>query len=457
MNRFLLLGLSSLLLLVGAGVWWLRSPAQNPAQDPAQEAHDEQSTALQRTAFQRQDLPLQAADSAQEAAVQTNAALVLEWNDKGLQALEDQNPELAVAAFEAALELEPNHETLLSNLANAFVAMAVAMQEQGDLAGAKMTLEGAIKRSPRSAGPYYWLGHLHMRNGDRDRAKEILEAALAAGVEHAAVLRMLADIAAVEGDLDTSVTFMDRALLLSPTDADLLDRAAQLRAERKMFRTFLTDATAHFDSRYDPQDQSMVAALGDLNRDLEAAWQEVVGVLGVQPQDRLLVIWLDAESYRWQAPAWSAALFDGRVRIVIEDYEREQNAIRRTLRHELTHAVLHTIGTELPTWLHEGLAQSVEGRDPQAAIASLPSNGPQQQLTELIGNWTSWTDRARVEEAYAYALSFCHWLRLEYGQSVMASLFLNLNGRTLEEAWSVTFGMSIAASDLAFRAYLKTL
>jgi tetratricopeptide (TPR) repeat protein len=331
------------------------------------------------------------------------------------------------------------------------------MQERGDLEEAKQILQSAIEKSPASAGPYYWLAHLHLRNGDRARAKEVLESGLAAGVEHAAVLRQRADIAAVEGDLDASVAFMDRALALQPTDSKLLDRAAQLRAEREMFRTFLTDATAHFDSRYDPQDQVIVDSLAELNRDLEDAWQEVVGVLGVQPQDRLLVIWLDAERYRWQAPEWSAALFDGRVRVVIEDYERQRDSIRRTLRHELTHAVLHTIGTQLPTWLHEGLAQSAEGRDPQTAIASLSQNAPQQPLFEMVGNWTAWTDRGQVQEAYDFALGFCHWLRSEYGQSVMASLFLNLKGRTLEEAWSLTFGMSIAASDVEFRAYLKTL
>jgi tetratricopeptide (TPR) repeat protein len=335
--------------------------------------------------------------------------------------------------------------------------VAVALQQQGDFETAMATLEEAIVIAPSSAGAYYWLGHLHMRNGDRERAKEVLEQALAAGVKHIAVFRMRADIAAVEGDLDASVDFMERALALQPTDSNLLDRTAQLRAERQMFRTFLTDATAHFDSRYDPQNQTIVAALGDLNRDLESAWQEVVGVLGVQPQDRLLVIWLDAESYRWQAPEWSAALFDGRVRIVIEDYARQQESIRRTLRHELTHAVLHTMGAELPTWLHEGLAQSAEGRDAQAALASLPADGPAQALTDLVGNWTAWTDQGRVKEAYAYALSFCYWLRLEYGQSVMANLFLNLNGRTLDEAWSATFGMSLAATDTEFRTYLKTL
>ncbi len=450
MNRFVSVGLW-VLLLGAAGVWWWQGRADhsNHAQSP--------DTSLVHGNFERQPFttPTQLPSSALEEA--SLSPRLLELNQQGLQALANDNPEAAVGLFEAALEMAPEQPILLGNLASALVAWAVVVQQQGDVSSALDLLARAVAVNPHNVVAYYWLAHLQLRSGHRDAAKAHLDAALANGLEHAVLLRMRADIAAVEGQLDLSVEIIQRAVELDPTDEKLHERAAQLGAERTMFATFLTEATAHFDSRYDPHDPIIVAALPQLNRDLEAAWQDVVSLLGVQPQDRLLVIWLDAARYRWQAPEWSAALFDGRVRIVIEDYAREQQTIRRTLRHELTHAVMHTIGSPLPTWLHEGLAQSAEGSNGQTPSATMLLDGPNQSLLQLDGDWTSWTDRAQVTQAYLYSLAFCEWLRAEYGQSVMANLFLNLKERSFADAWVLTFGASLTVTETSFRQSVKNL
>jgi len=451
MNRFASLGLF-VLILGAAGVWWWQQSGANHLNNSASP-----SAGLVRSNFERQPF---APPTQQPGSLLVAPALsprVLELNQQGLQALANDHPQAAVSLFEAALEMAPEQPILLGNLASALVSWAVVEQQQGDVSTALDLLARAVARNPHHVAAYYWLAHLQLRSGHRDAAKAHLEAALANGLEHAVLLRMRADIAAVEGELDLSVEIIQRAVELDPADEKLQERAAQLLAERAMFATFLTEATAHFDSRYDPHDPVIVAALPLLNRDLEAAWRDVVSLLGVQPQDRLLVIWLDADRYRWQAPVWSAALFDGRVRIVIEDYAREQETIRRTLRHELTHAVMHTIGSPLPTWLHEGLAQSAEGSHRQAASAKMLLEGPNKSLSQLDGDWTIWTDRAQVTQAYVYALAFCDWLRAEYGQSVMANLFLNLKERSFEEAWVLTFGASLADSDTSFRESVKNL
>lgn len=450
MNRFLTL-LVLLLLLGGGGAWWWLQPA-NP-----QEQFDLNpiSNGFKRSDFKPSGLKESIVTSNELSSDDSIPAEVFTLNKAGLTALDLKDLDAAIVAFEAALDLAPEHATLKLNLASTLVALAVQQQEDGDLRSAMETLKRAVGLETQDPGASYWLAHLYLRQGDRESAKKSLDQALALGIEHALLLRMRADLAAVEGDLDLSVKLIKQALKLDPPNEALQDRAAQLMAEREAFQTYLTDATAHFDSRYDPQDRAIVDALGDLNRDLEDAWQDVVDVLGVQPRDRLLVIWLDAESYKWQAPEWSAALFDGRVRIVIEDYERQKDSIRRTLRHELTHAVLHTMGAPLPTWLHEGMAQSAEGRDSRAAASYFADGPPQLSLQELDGNWTTWTDRDQVTEAYAYALAFCTWLREEYSETVMANLFINLEGRSFDDAWAATFGLDLASADSLFRAQLK--
>ncbi len=452
MNRLVALALLVVLLLAG-GWWWQSQEGQgeDDFEEPSQ-------SGLVRSELPSSDGTGQEEEADPDAQTPAQRSSGLhELNRKGLDALDAGEPERAVGFFTAALELEPEQEVILGNLATALVSWAADVQRQGDWAAAIDLLERAQSTDSTNVGSYYWLAHLQLLKGNRVGAKRTLEEALESGVEHATLLRMSADIAAVEGELDQSVEIIKRAVALDPEDQGLVERAAQLQAERQMFSTFLTDSTAHFDSRYDPQDTGIVGSLTELNRDLEGAWQDVVGILGVQPRERLLVIWLDAESYRWQAPAWSAALFDGRVRVVIEDYDRDRDSIRRTLRHELTHAVLHTMGSQLPTWLHEGLAQSAEGGNAAAAMESLAKNEPNQHLEQLVGNWTVWTDRARLTEAYAYSLGFCAWLRQEFGQSVMANLLINLDGRTFEDAWFLTFGAGVAATDLRFREALKNM
>ncbi|MDP7063232.1 MAG: tetratricopeptide repeat protein [Planctomycetota bacterium] len=452
MNRLLIV-LFVVLLLGGGGFWMWMQPKQEPQPvDPAlSNGGGLQRTTYRPEAQQQGQVPVATALAQGDSLPEE----VFTFNRQGLVALDKGQPQVAVEAFEAALALAPEHKTLKLNLANALVSLATQQQEKGELRQAIKTLRWAFELQTEVPNVPYWLAHLYLRQGDREAAKAVLDEALAAGIEHALLLRKRADLAAVEGDLDQSVTMINQALALDPDDIGLQERAAQLTAERDAFRTYLTDATAHFDSRYDPQNRAIVDVLADLNRDLEDAWQDVVDVLGMQPRDRLLVIWLDAESYRWQAPEWSAALFDGRVRVVIEDYDRQKAEIRRTLRHELTHAVLHTIGTPLPTWLHEGMAQAAEGRDSRAAANHFADGSPQLSLQELDGNWTTWTDRDQVTEAYAYALAFCGWLREEYSESVMANLFLNLDGRSFADAWLLTFGVDLASADRLFREQLE--
>ena len=146
---------------------------------------------------------------------------------------------------------------------------------------------------------------------------------------------------------------------------------------------------------------------------------------------------------------------DGLI-FVIDDPEEHLPELARTLRHELTHAALFTLGAPLPTWLHEGLAQQVEGADVGFARARLVAQG-QWFLApeELSGDWTVWRDQDRVREAYFYSLSLATWLGDEFGGTVWGNLFQNLRGRSFQEAWQLTFGASWDAVEARHRLTLS--
>jgi len=451
--------LAPLLLLVlvvagGVGYWWNREAA--PEQDQAQAVAEEEGVTrsqLDHTNTDPAEEPVLDPLALQATVADGNRLRALEIHGEGLTALKEGSVVEAVSLLEEALRLSPGDPIMTLNLSRSLVRLAIDTTGNGQHQEALDLLTRAIALDSDEGYPASWVARVHLRQGDRVGARSVLQEALAAFPEVPTLLRLSADLAALEGDLKLAVTQIQEAARLRPEDEALAVRKEQLEAEEELYRTFLTDATAHFESRYDPADADMVQWIPDLQADLEEAWTEVVATLGIQPQQRILVMWLDPERYRWRAPDWSSGLYDGRVRIVIEDYPTEREAIRRTLRHELTHAVLHTVGTRIPTWLHEGMAQLTEGRPVELAADALEARLPLRlQPAELDGDWTGWADVDKVAQAYFYSMLLCDWLREEYGENALPNLFQNLRGTTWESGWSRTFGASFQEVEARFRA-----
>ncbi len=327
------------------------------------------------------------------------------------------------------------------NVSRTLTGAAVALMEDGKSQGALLVLDEAIRFHEDNGLPAAWKARVWMRLGERLQAKALVESALVDHPESVTLLRIAAEIARLEGQDETSVSFLQRAIALDPEAPGLADELARAVEEARVMSSYLTNATAHFDLRYDPQEMNVVQALPELGAVVEEAWQDVLAATGLRPQQRILIMLLEPTRYRTAAPDWSSGLYDGRVRLVVDDPAHELDSLARTLRHELTHAALFTIGATLPTWIHEGLAQQVEGGSVEYARQSLRQ---QEELllnsAELAGDWTRWQEEERVREAYFYSLSMTAWLGEEYGGEVWANLFQNLQGRTYEDAWQLTFG-----------------
>jgi hypothetical protein len=97
--------------------------------------------------------------------------------------------------------------------------------------------------------------------------------------------------------------------------------------------------------------------------------QKTIETLNLQlglpyPNEPIEVIFHLSENFGRVAhsPAWSAGLYDGRVRIPIPQDQTFDEDFARILRHEITHAVLseHAQHRHLPAWFQEGLAQVAE-------------------------------------------------------------------------------------------------
>ncbi|HEX9793541.1 MAG TPA: hypothetical protein VGC54_06110 [Planctomycetota bacterium] len=384
-----------------------------------------------------------------------------EWNARGIRELTADRYDAAIDAFAEARLLDGSDTTIRLNLSRAHAHRGRALLAEGLLPAALADFEAAAALDADGGHPGTLVAQALVRLGLRDRAQERLVRVIAEHPDNLEAHRLRAELEALAGHLDAAVTLLRTAEELAAAQdapvAPIRERRLQLEEETRALHGFLTDASAHFDYRYDPQQAALVESLGSLMIDLEAAFQSVAGRTGLAPTDRVLVLLLDRDRYKGDAPEWSGGLYDGRIRVAVSDYAAERPVVQATLRHEYTHAALHRLGAPLPTWLHEGLAQWVEGRDVEAArrrirdraLSQLPAHAA------LCGAWTGWSDRGKVESAYDYALSLTIWLGERYGDSAYRLLFENVRARGFEDGFRLTFGKSSADVDAEHRRLMR--
>ena len=192
-----------------------------------------------------------------------------------------------------------------------------------------------------------------------------------------------------------------------------------------------TDATF----RYDGSREGLSAGVDRLKVLLEETYQEFGERFGRRPveagEGRIEVILYDAAGFDKVTGLgdWAGGVFDGRIRVPVEDLRTELRfaRVKSVLRHETAHAFTHSIGgAKVPAWLNEGVAQWLEeparrasdvgvARARLATVALFP-------LERLNGNLVGWEDRAEVARAYDQALAFVDHLVVQYGPDLVFSM-----------------------------------
>jgi tetratricopeptide (TPR) repeat protein len=194
--------------------------------------------------------------------------------------------------------------------------------------------------------------------------------------------------------------------------------------------------SAHFTVKFDGEaDQTTWTVVQDI---LEEAYREIGQKVGHFPSKPIFVV-LHAKSVFQSAtgsPAWADGLFDpvlGRIQVPTQGALTDQAWLKRVLRHEFAHALLHDLqglgSTAIPTWLNEGLAMQLSG-DHWADVEPLRYHRdvPVIPLTALEGAWGGFsTDAAAV--AYLEANSAVHYMIDRYGLHSVSQLLAHLKAR----------------------------
>jgi len=327
----------------------------------------------------------------------------------GWDTLRQGRPDEAMLLFRQGLRQSPDAPALLRGL-------GVAAVHAGRAEEALVPLEAAT-RTDSDAEVRLLLAHLYDRRDDAPRALEHLRAVLGAEPGHEAARRLL----------------------------DKVEREARAEAG------FRREVTPHFVVKW--RAAGDVDARRALLAGLTTARERVVAQLGEGPRERVTVILYDAAQFQEVARVhgWVTGLFDGKIRLPAAGALPPRRELERILVHEYAHATIHDLARgRAPRWLHEGLAQALEGTTPDPMLR-VPGRPTLAGLEELLGD----ADPARARTGYDVALWVVQDLLDRGGTPAMRRLMARLGGgETIATAVAAVYGLSLTELEHQWRRVL---
>jgi tetratricopeptide (TPR) repeat protein len=321
----------------------------------------------------------------------------------------------------------------------------------GDASEALRFARLALFREPSSIPALQALAAAQVALGDGERARDTARRALSLGPGDTRSLELLGDALNEAGDFAGAREQYRLAL-------DVQETARVRRKLESLGTSIASVSSARFRILYDGgSDEPLGLAVLRL---LDAAWEEYQRRLGFSPDLPVTVVLQTATTFRdtTRAPEWAAAWNDGSIRVPVMGLERPTPSLVRVLRHELAHSFVATrAGVQCPTWLHEGLAQWLEGGDPQredAALARLASASRLPRLESLERPFLGLSE-ADATTAYAESLSaVAHLLRLRGEAGVRRLIDALGQGQPAAEALPTAYAMSYGELQRDWEAHL---
>jgi tetratricopeptide (TPR) repeat protein len=227
------------------------------------------------------------------------------------------------------------------------------------------------------------------------------------------------------------------SLALRP-DTALQQYLAKAERDATAEADFSEKASSHFTLRYEGG-QTSESLRRELIATLESSYEDLVRELGVAPRNRIPVVLYTGQAFFdvTQAPAWSGAVNDGKLRIPIEGLSSVTPELARVLKHELAHSFINYVsGGRCPQWLHEGIAQAVEPKSISSSghrLAQLFATQHEIPFNALEGSFMRFTG---IEATLAYdeSLAAVQYINETYGMSDLRRVLERLGQGSSTEA-----------------------
>ncbi|MFH2202748.1 MAG: tetratricopeptide repeat protein [Elusimicrobiota bacterium] len=338
-------------------------------------------------------------------------------NQLGIEHLAAGRYDEAIAEFMRARHNDFADQALRANLAAAHFHKGQSAIKEGSgrerYERALSSFRSAAETDPSRAVFSYTAGYCAYQSGDPLQAATELERTVRDFPDEAKAYALLGQIYYEQGRIAEAVTTLEKGLTLDSASAQM----SALLAKAKGESGFSNDSSIHFDFHYSgPRQADFLRAKPRISRLLDRAHVEVGRELLFELKDRVQVLFYDPVDFAaaLKPDAWAGALFDGKIRIPLTDYDAEQERIRAVVFHEYTHAAVFRLSPACPPWLNEGLAQLVEGKDSAEAERRLRAAGGILPAARLKQRFAGMDTRQAIT-AYDMSLSLARRLKQRRG------------------------------------------
>jgi tetratricopeptide (TPR) repeat protein len=292
--------------------------------------------------------------------------------------------------------------------ANARAARALHAASQfelarGDMEHALNDERSALTYMPDEPVILMNVAYLHLKRSEYKASMEYLERARRVAPDDP-------EVAKLEGwayygmvKLDEAVAEWKRALAIAP-DPEVQMALAKAERDRREEQNYRENESIHFTLHYDGNSEPELAR--EILRALEMHFVAIESELNYTPPDSIGVVLYTQQAFSdiTRAPGWVGALNDGRIRVPVQGLTSLTPDLSRILKHELTHSfVQQKTHSRAPIWLHEGIAQWIEGQRSRGNAAVLVQVYDEKQAMALSEMENSWMGLPSSVASYAYA------------------------------------------------------
>jgi tetratricopeptide (TPR) repeat protein len=331
------------------------------------------------------------------------------------------------------------------------IAKARERLANGDPVEAVRILHVALGRDPQSTAALQAIAEAYLALGDARAAQAAAQKAVRIDPRAARSRAVLGDALAALGDRAGAEEEYRRSLLLHP-DGEVQRKLGEVSRPPQA-----SSGGPQFRFRFDGAINEPVGLA--LYQALASAYAEYTGRLGYAPDDPItVVVQTGSPPHNSRVPYWAEGINDGSIHVPVRGLDSVNPRIVSVLRHELAHSfVASRTGGNCPTWLHEGIAQWLEGGDPSREDSGLRSAARASRLIPLISLEGPFQDLSEADAtlAYAQSLSVVAYLLRTRGEDGIRRLLAALGDRIpSEEALPVAVGLSYAELQQAWQAEL---
>jgi tetratricopeptide (TPR) repeat protein len=261
----------------------------------------------------------------------------------------------------------------------------------------------ALTLAPEDAPLWFAKGLSAFMLGQSDVAETSLKRALQLNPRLVLAAVLLGELQSQGGRVTDAIATYEAALKYAPGERELISRLEHLRRDSRFSERLYKSTGAHFRVLFEgPADDAFARRAVEY---LESAYLRVGTALSVYPSSSITVVFYTLQQFQdiTRAPAWAGGLFDGQIRVAVKGALDHPDDLERLLVHEFVHALVAQVGgRNVPLWLNEGLATSLEPGGTEWAAAVLGQGSGRLALNRLHG---SFEDLDPHDVAIAYATS----------------------------------------------------